>query len=67
VHPPPPGVREAANTSSPSTQFPIRPDLVEHETVLRTPIFDHASCRTIPDLPSLNGQLHTYYCGSHFG
>ncbi|RME29118.1 MAG: NAD/FAD-binding protein, partial [Deltaproteobacteria bacterium] len=41
--------------------------LVEFETVLRTPIFDFHSVPTIEKLPSLNGTLNTYYCGSHFG
>ena len=53
--------------SSQHPNFPIREDLIEHTTVLRTPVFDHASVATIPKLPSLNGTCHTYYCGSHFG
>ena len=47
--------------------FPIREDLIEFEKVFRTPIFDPASVATQADLPRLNGQRHTYYCGSHFG
>ena len=47
--------------------YAIRPELVEFETHLRTPIFAHQSCATIPRLPSLNGYQHTYFCGSYFG
>ena len=63
-----PGV--SSNSKYISTQhpnFPIRDDLVEFETVLRTPIFDHDSVRTIEDLPTLNGTMNSYYCGSYFG
>jgi len=47
--------------------FPIRDDLTDLEVVFRTPIFDPDSVATIPELPTLNGQRRTYYCGSHFG
>lgn len=47
--------------------FPIDPALIEHQTVLRTPLFDHAAHATIERLPELNGQHHSFYCGSHFG
>jgi predicted NAD/FAD-binding protein len=47
--------------------FPIKKELVETEKVFRTPIFDFNSCATIKMLPSLNGIMNTYYCGSHFG
>lgn len=46
--------------------YPIRPDLVELETVLRTPVFDFESTATIPKLPSLNGGV-SFFCGSYFG
>ncbi len=63
-----PGVhRKCDLISSQHPNFPIRDDLIEFETVLRTPIFDFDSCATIDQLPSLNGQMRTYYCGSHFG
>jgi predicted NAD/FAD-binding protein len=63
-----PGVRrDCPWVSSQHPNFPIRAERIEFETVLRTPIFDFASCRTIPDLPSLNGVRRAYYCGSHFG
>ena len=47
--------------------FPIRDELIDLDTVLRTPIFDSASCASIDLLPTLNGALGSYYCGSHFG
>jgi predicted NAD/FAD-binding protein len=47
--------------------FPIREDLIEFDTVLRTPIFDFRSCATTARLPALNGVQNTYYCGSYFG
>lgn len=47
--------------------FPIREDLTDLRRVFRTPIFDPHSVATIPELPKLNGQRRTYYCGSHFG
>ena len=53
-----------------STQHPnfaIRRERILLEPVLRTPVFDHASCRTIPELSTLNGRERSYYCGSHFG
>lgn len=47
--------------------YPIRPDLTDLETVLRTPVFDFKSSATIPRLPELNDQGLTFYCGSYFG
>jgi predicted NAD/FAD-binding protein len=47
--------------------FPIREELIDFRKVFRTPIFDPESVTTIAELPTLNGQRHTYYCGSHFG
>jgi predicted NAD/FAD-binding protein len=47
--------------------FPIREDRIEFQKTFRTPIFDTESVKTIPELPSLNGAMNTYYCGSHFG
>jgi predicted NAD/FAD-binding protein len=47
--------------------FPIQDELIETEKVFRTPIFDFDSCATIKLLPSLNGIMNTFYCGSHFG
>ena len=47
--------------------YPIRPDLVELDTILRTPIFDFKSVATTPRLPELNKTGPFYYCGSYFG
>jgi uncharacterized protein len=47
--------------------FPINEDRIVFEKTFRTPLFDFDSCRSIKDLPSLNGVRNTYYCGSHFG
>lgn len=47
--------------------FPIRDDLIEFDTVLRTPIFDFQSCASTSRLPTLNGVQNTYFCGSYFG
>ncbi|MEW6077270.1 MAG: FAD-dependent oxidoreductase [Thermodesulfobacteriota bacterium] len=52
------------------TQYPnveIDKNLIEFQKVFRTPIYDHASTATIKELPSLNGKMRTYFCGSHFG
>jgi hypothetical protein len=63
-----PGVERTCQLlSSQYPNFPIRPELVELETTLRTPIFDAAACRAARDLPALNGLQHTFHCGSHFG
>lgn len=53
--------------SSQYPNFDITPALIEHETVLRTPVFDFRSVDTTRHLPRLNGVLGTYYCGSYFG
>ena len=47
--------------------FPIRKDLIEFQTVLRTPKFSFESVAAIERMPSLNGTMNSYYCGSHFG
>ncbi len=63
-----PGVRsDCPYISTQHPNFPIRRESIELETTLRTPHFDFASVPTIRELPRLNGVLHTYYCGSHFG
>ena len=53
--------------SSQHPNFPIDDSLIEYQKVFRTPIFDTKSIPTISELPSLNGKLNSYYCGSHFG
>jgi predicted NAD/FAD-binding protein len=63
-----PGVSKRCDlVSSQHPNFPVRPDLVELDTVLRTPVFDFGACATQPRLPELNGIRRTYYCGSYFG
>ncbi len=47
--------------------YPIREDLIDLDTTLRTPLFDFASVATIPRLPELNARGSTFYCGSYFG
>ena len=47
--------------------FPIRADSIVYKAKLRTPIFDRHTIPTIAELPSLNGVLNSYFCGSHFG
>lgn len=58
---------EADYISSQHPNFPIRDRLIELDTTLRTPVFDRESCASRKLLPTLNGKLRTYYCGSHFG
>lgn len=53
--------------SSQHPNFPIREDLIEFDTVLRTPIYEQRSCAAREKLPTLNGVAHSWYCGSHFG
>lgn len=63
-----PGVPRSCDLiASQHPNFPIREDLIELDTVLRTPIFDFLSCATTARLPELNGVRNSYYCGSHFG
>ncbi len=45
----------------------IDKDKIEFQKVFRTPIYDYESSATIKELPSLNGKMNTYYCGSHYG
>ncbi len=63
-----PGVSKKCDLiSTQHPNFPIAKDRIVFEKVFRTPLFNFDSCRTIQDLPSLNGVQNTYYCGSHFG
>ncbi|MBI4613825.1 MAG: FAD-dependent oxidoreductase [Planctomycetes bacterium] len=63
-----PGVSRGCDlVSSQHPNYPIRPDRIEFETVLRTPVFDDASTSTTRHLPRLSGARNTYYCGSYFG
>ncbi|MCK5798374.1 MAG: hypothetical protein KAI47_14380, partial [Deltaproteobacteria bacterium] len=47
--------------------FPIDPDTIELDAVLRTPMFDFDAVATIDALPGLNGARRSYFCGSYFG
>lgn len=58
---------ECEHISTQHPNFPIRPDLIDLDTVLRTPLFDLGSVATIPRLPELNEGGRTFYCGSYFG
>lgn len=63
-----PGVSKKCDLiSTQHPNFPIAKERIVFEKVFRTPLFGFNSCRTINDLPSLNGVKNTYYCGSHFG
>ncbi len=53
--------------SSQHPNFPIEDSLIDYKKIFRTPIFDNQSVSTITDLPTLNGEMNSYYCGSHFG
>jgi predicted NAD/FAD-binding protein len=59
--------KDCAYISSQHPNFPIRRDLTDLDTVLRTPIFDFTSCEAIGRLPALNNVANTFYCGSYFG
>jgi predicted NAD/FAD-binding protein len=47
--------------------YPIRKDLIDLDTTLRTPIFDAKSVPLIARMPELNRAGPLYYCGSWFG
>jgi hypothetical protein len=47
--------------------IPIDKSLIEFQKVFRTPIYDEKSTATVKALPSLNGKLGSFFCGSHFG
>lgn len=47
--------------------FPIRENLIDTQKMFRVPFYDFDSFKTLKDLPSLNGKMNSYYCGSHFG
>ncbi|MBJ7347997.1 MAG: hypothetical protein JHC87_05435, partial [Thermoleophilaceae bacterium] len=63
-----PGVPDTCDLiGSQHPNFPIREDLIEFDTVFRTPIFDFKSCATQARLHELNGEQHSYFCGTYFG
>lgn len=45
----------------------IDKDKIEFQKVFRTPCYDLNSTPVIKELPSLNGNMNSYFCGSHFG
>ncbi len=53
--------------SSQHPNFPIAEDKIELKEVLRTPMFDFETAKIKAELPQLNGQMNSYYCGSYFG
>jgi uncharacterized protein len=59
--------RDCRHLGTQHPNFPIDEELVEFKKVFRTPIYDPASFDTVGLLPSLNGKMNSYYCGSHFG
>ena len=63
-----PGVDKRCDLiSSQHPNFDIQEDKIVLDTWLRTPVFDADSCATIEDLPCLNGQQRSYFCGAHMG
>lgn len=59
--------RDCQHLETQHPNYPIDEELVEFKKVFRTPIYDPASFDTVGLLPSLNGKMNSYYCGSHFG
>ncbi len=59
--------KESAYFCTQHPNFPIKEELVEFKKVFRTPIYDFDSYEASKELPSLNGEQNTYYCGSNFG
>lgn len=47
--------------------IPIREELIDATKHLRVPFFDFKALATQKDLPGLNGQMNSYFCGSYFG
>lgn len=47
--------------------FLINEVLVDFKKRFRVPLYDFKSFESMKLLPSLNGKLNTYYCGSYFG
>lgn len=59
--------KDCEYVSSQHPNYPIDPERIDLDTMLRTPIFDDASVPTIRRLGELNGLQNSYYCGSYFG
>lgn len=47
--------------------IPIRDDLIDAKKTLRVPFYDFKALSAQKSLPSLNGQMNSYFCGSYFG
>jgi len=47
--------------------FPIKEELIEFKKYFRTPVFEPESFTAARELPSLNGKMNSYFCGSYFG
>lgn len=63
-----PGVDKSTELySSQHPNFPIDEDKIELKEVLRTPMFDFNTAKIRDEMPELNGQMNSYYCGSYFG
>ena len=48
-------------------ELPIPSRHVIREITYTHPVFNFDSIATQPELPSLNGRQHTYFCGAYFG
>jgi len=59
--------RDSQYLATQHPNFPIREKQLDFQKHFRTPLYDFSSYNTIKDLPALNGQNNSYYCGSHFG
>ena len=63
-----PGAPKDCNyISSQHPNFPVKEELIDFQTVFRTPVYDERSYATIRHLPLLNSGGNTFYCGSYFG
>ena len=47
--------------------FPIKDELIDCKKTFRIPFYDFKSFPTVKSLPSLNGKMNSYFCGSYFG
>jgi predicted NAD/FAD-binding protein len=47
--------------------FPIDQAKIDATFAFKTPVFDFNAVAAQASLPALNGNLNSYYCGSHFG
>ncbi len=47
--------------------FPIRREMIDKKITFKTPVFDFDAVAAQQQLATLNGEMNSYYCGSHFG